>query len=181
MRIKSLIIYVIALFLGVNASYARKIIYSLNIIYDGEAIKSGNKWIPQGQGSLYFSRGNITVPYLNPEFTYFKIDGQFDNSKVTSAVLSMADSNNSPNSRNQGAIFDGELSFTIKSEGRISYGDISISFEKGRMFEQIKSFSPFKIDYGYNVEDQDVDFTAELSNYSKMDVFDPYGIKSGVN
>lgn len=181
MRIKSLIIYVIALFIGVNASYARKIIYSKNIIYNGEAIKSENKWIPQGQGSLIFSRDNITMAYLNPGFTYFKIDGQFDNSKVTSAVLSMVESNNFSDAKNLGAVFEGELSFTIKSEGKISLGDISISFEKGKMFERIKSFSPFNIDYGYNVEDQDVAFTAELSNYSNMDVLDPYGIKSGVN
>ena len=63
-------------------------------------------------------------------FTYFKIDGQFDNSKVTSAVLSMVESNNFSDAKNLGAVFEGELSFTIKSEGKISLGDISISLKK---------------------------------------------------
>lgn len=189
----------IALFVGVYSSYAnetkiKKVTYGQNIIYEGEALKSGKLWIPNGKGTLYFSRSNIMLPYLNPEVSYFKIEGVFSNTKVTSAILSSVKRINgiqgvvgeitttsTTNLDDKSCIFEGELDWEISSLGKMSYGDITISFVKGRLFKLIEEFSPFSIEYGPQKYDVEVDFTAMLSNSSNMKIFDPYGIKSGIN
>lgn len=176
MKIRNLAIFMMALLIGDGILYAnevkvKKIIYSSNIVYEGEAIKDGKNWIPSGQGVLYFSASNIVTPYLDSSVSYFKIKGEFDEKRILSAVLS-----------NENIIYEGTLSYTITSQqGKMSYGDIALTFEKGVLFNSIEKFSPFSIEYGPQKYNSEVEFTAVLSKNINMDRFDPYGIKSEVN
>ena len=177
----------------------KKIIYSQNIIYEGEAIKSGKAWIPQGEGVLYFSKENIFLPYLNPSVTYFRLSGIFNDKEVVSASLTRVAKKEvstryvggtayippkdeaSSDEKDDRNIFEGELSISISSDGKMYYGDISLSFESGCLFEVVNEFSPFSIKYGAYTDNEKVEFEAELSNIGDLKTFDPYGIKSGVN
>ena len=174
---------IMAIFAGFGTLYAadikvKKIIYSQNIFYEGEAVKSGSSWIPQGQGVLYFSRDNIILSRLN--VAYFRLDGLFDNKKITSAVLSTVNPEASSDEKDS-SIFEGELSFSVSSESKMSYGDISLSFENGSLWGIVKEFSPFSIEYGAYTYNKKVKFEGELSNIGDLKNFDPYGIKSGVD
>lgn len=196
MKKRNLAIFMIALLVGVNTLYAnevkaKKIIYSSNIVYEGEAIKLGKVWVPSGQGVLYFSISNIVMPYLNPSVSYFKIKGEFEDKRISSAVLSPVKSQENTSNAVMGQtnrteisediIYEGTLSYVITSQGKMSYGDIALSFEKGVLFGGIEDFSPFSIEYGPQKYNSEVEFAAVLSNSINMDRFDPYGIKSGVN
>lgn len=175
------ILLVTTMFIGLHTLYAsdvkvKKIVYAQNIVYEGEAIQMGGTWTPKGLGTLRFSSSQV-----NPNFSHFKIDGQFDNTKVTSSVLTGTYSNEMARTF-EGKAFEGELTFSITSEGKKSEGHISLSFEKGVLFGFIKEFTPFCIEYGPQKNNYEVRTQGMLSNEINVNIkkFDPYEIKTGV-
>ena len=204
-----------AIFVGFGTLHAanvkiKKIIYSQNIIYEGEAIKSGGAWIPQGEGVLYFSKENIFLPYLNPSVTYFRLSGIFNDKEVVSASLSTVEKKEISTRyvvgtymppKNGGVmigrkitnptavlyndkdnVYKGDLSYSIDSDGKLYYGNIKITFEKGMLLGGLEISNPIDVHYGHGVDmdNEGIDFSASATTCYEIELFDPIQFNRGV-
>lgn len=187
----------VGFFMGTFANdvKVRKIKYAPNIVYEGEAIKSGNIWIPQGCGTLHFGNGGSN----------FNIEGKFDGQEAESAHLSMVEGYNQgvmiyrglgekcptrTMCHQDGVVYDGKLSFQIEPIANNTFSQISISFNGGYFlfpeFECIELLDTFTIKYNPLIyretmpEIEFVEFRAKLSHSNYMELFDRCEIMSDI-
>lgn len=131
MKSKNLILLILALFVGMNASYAnnakvKKIKYAKNVFYIGEAVKTDDGWKPKGKGVLY----EIDT-YYNDKST---IEGIFDGEKVIDACMKFGNISPMKEIPSTNAVFRGMLSYTIPNPSKTEYRETHITFTSGDFF-----------------------------------------------
>lgn len=193
MKSKNLILLILALFVGMNASYAnnakvKKIKYAKNVFYIGEAVKTDDGWKPKGKGVLYILSKNLPpIHDLESRIHYegfYKctIEGTFENNVVTDASLKPT-GYVYPFERIAGdVVFAGNLSYVVSNPSKKLDCDTHISFISGEFKARSGYIVPISSPIEYTIGEFKR-FTCEVTRNEYVDEkfgpesLDPLGLR----